>query len=906
MEEHDKGATMDSERHAWLCRVVDRALDLSAAERTAYLAEVCTHDDLRRNVDRLLAMSSQADADAGPIREAERDVTPSRIGDVFDHLELLAAGSPEPESPRLPKQIGGYRILDLLGAGGMGLVFLAEQDEPVKRQVAVKVVRTSLQSKHLLARFDAERNALARLSHPNVVQLFEASLSEDGFPFFVMENLPSAERLTDYCNARELSLPTRLDLFVQACHGVQHAHQKGVLHRDLKPSNVLVVELEGDTDGASQGTPLPKVIDFGLAEALDDLPLAGSQLSERSERHQVMGTPEYMSPEARFATSDADTRSDVFSLGVMLCELLTGRRPDGPDQLPREIRGDLEWIVLRAIAPAPDERYASVAELAADLQRHLHGYPVAARPTTMGYLPARAYLIKKFVRRHRPSVLAASVVVLALLAGYVARTLEAERANEAARLAQAESQRAQVALAESRELSDFLVQLFKEADPTLHSKTSLTVRELIDRGVRNLSSRFEDQPLTRARFLSLLGSVYNNLALYDVAEPLLREAFELQDRNLGSSHEDLSTTLFRLAHVDHNQGRFKAARDRYARSLEICDETVGRRSRCAADALYSLGRATNSLGSMEEAEQHFRAAMKIQRETLGPDDRSLALTTSALGFLEFQRGRYPSAEELYLESQRIYDKNYPPDHPSQALIKTNLGSLYWKLQRLDEAEELFREAARIQEKTLGPHRRLADTLGNLALVYRGQERYDEAEAVMQRALEIRQKLLGVDHPDIAISLNNVGVFYWSLERYDEAELAYRQALTIQEKALEPGHFHIGHTASNLGLVLWKLGQFAEAENLLRRALTIWQKSLGEEHPATAWPLWGLAGVCQDQGRFEEAEVFYERVLAFRGPKLADDQPPMRDALVDFATLLRATERPERAAEIAGLTFDTVP
>ncbi len=895
-----------AERHDWICRVVDQALDLPAAARDVYLDEVCRDADLRSEVDRLLAMDSRLEPDTG----FRTNGSATRVGDIFGYLERLAKDgaaegaeresvvghlSTEASLPEFPEQLGGYRILDLLGSGGMGLVFLARQDEPIQRTVAIKVIRTHLRGAYHQALFDSERQALARLSHPNVAQLFDAGRSEEGFPFFVMEYLPAAETLTQYCRERELSVEQRLGLFMQVCQGVQHAHQKGILHRDLKPSNVLVVEPEGD---ATTG-PLPKIIDFGLATALDEAPIPESPFAQASvsptraaKVQRIAGTPKYMSPEASSAGTQIDIRSDVFSLGVMLHDLLSEHRPrdSASPGSPQEPSGELGYIVRKATAPDLGQRYASVSDLTADLQRHLSDHPVVARLSTLGGVRARVYEGAKLVRRHRASVLTVLLAMVLLSGGFIARTLEAERAR-------AESEKARLALAESEELSNFLVQLFSEADPTRDETGSLTVRQLMDRGARNLDLRFEDQPLTRARLQSLLGSIYNSLAQYDVAEPMLNEAWKVQAEQLEPGHDDRSTTLGRLGQVDLNLGRFESAKDRFGRLLTLCDESVGRQSLCAASALRALGQVAKGLGSIDEAQRRIRAALHIQRSILDPSDAALGQTTSALGFLEFERGRYESAEKLYLETLRIYGKSFPPDHPNQALIRSNLGSLYWKLERLEEAEALFLEAARIEEQALGSHRRLADTLGNLALVYRRQERFDEAEDAMTRALTIRRELLGDHHPDIAISLNNIGVFYWTLERYAEAESLYRQALSIQEEALEPGHFHIGHTATNLGLSLWKQNRPQEAEEHLRRSLELWEQSLGLEHPALVWPLWGLAGVSRDQGRLREAEAHYQRTMALRRQHDLGDKPPMADAIADYADLLRATGQPQQAEEI---------
>ena len=450
-----------------------------------------------------------------------------------------------PDSGKLPASVGPYKILRRLGRGGMGTVYLAEQQEPVRRQVALKLLRSGLLDEEGLVRFDVERQAMARLQHPNVAQIYDAGATSDGHPYFAME-LISGEPITDYCDRKRVPINTRLDLFRNVCQGVQHAHQKGILHRDLKPLNVLVTEIDG--------RQVSKVIDFGIAKSMDQplvesTPMTGDQL---------IGTPAYLSPEAAQAGGtnlDLDTRSDVYSLGVLLYELVVGARPfderglnvfqilsrivegeptspsirwrqleaedqviaakvrqTDPDSLYRRLRGDLDWIVMKALAKERSERYGSAAEFEMDIGRHLRYEPVEASP------PSVLYRVRKFVRRRSGTVASIFLVVLALAAGVVARSLEAQRANReaaAAIAARVETEKAlrvaELARTETEEVSQFLKNLFNVSDPGQGKGNAVTARELLDSAARRIGSDLDDQPLARARFMQTIGDIYRKV-----------------------------------------------------------------------------------------------------------------------------------------------------------------------------------------------------------------------------------------------------------------------------------------------------------------------------------------------------------------------------------------------------------
>ncbi len=490
-------------------------------------------------------------------------------------------------------RIGPFRILSILGEGGMGIVYLAEQTEPVKRRVALKVIRTSFPTSVARARFAAERQAMARLSHTNVAQIFEAGTTYEGWPYFVMEHI-RGDSLDRYCDANRLSVNERLRLFMDVCKGVRHAHQRGIMHRDLKPNNVLVAEVDG--------RPVPKIIDFGIAKALDDSltgqgPLTGST---------VLGSPSYMSPESLLTDGDVDMRTDVYSLGVMLYELLAGERPfqqleanlvhllmtvtrqDAPSPscrlqqqddeerttiagrrgtkpaaLVRRLSGDLDCIVQMAIARDPEERYSSVAALAAELERFLRDEPVEARPTTW------QYQLRKFVQRNRLGVAAGTAVLATLLLGVFGTSVGMVRANMEADRATQEAERANRETAAATEVADFLTELFAISTPSAARSNGITARELLDDGAEEIEGELSDQPLVQAQMKQIIGSAYGELGLYERAEEQYRGALETRRRVLGDDHPDVATSANNLAVVLSRTGQNEEAEALFREALSI-------------------------------------------------------------------------------------------------------------------------------------------------------------------------------------------------------------------------------------------------------------------------------------------------------------------------------------------------
>jgi tetratricopeptide (TPR) repeat protein/tRNA A-37 threonylcarbamoyl transferase component Bud32 len=716
----------------------------------------------------------------------------------------------------------------------MGAVYVAEQTEPVRRRVALKVMKPGIDTRQVVARFEAERQALAVMDHPNIAKVLDGGASETGRPYFVME-LVRGVPITAYCDMHRLSTRDRLALFIPVCQAVQHAHQKGVIHRDLKPSNVMVA--------VQDDRPVPKVIDFGIAKAVSQ------PLTERTlvtDYGQVIGTPAYMSPEQAEASNlDVDTRTDIYSLGVMLYELLVGRLPLDPQELGihaffaqlvmrdtspptpsgrlstlggdqssiassrqtdasalrKELKGDLDWVVMKAMDPDRTRRYETVNGLAVDLQRYLNDEPVAARP------PSAGYRLAKFVKRHRAVVVAGAAAAAALVIGASLATLGLVRARRAEAVARQEAETV-------RQVADFLVGLFKVSDPGEARGNTITAREILDKGAQQITTELGSQPAVQARLMQTMGQVYSELGLYDAARPLLERAVALRQTLRDPDQLGLAAGLTDLASVARRQGTF-----------------------AQAESLYH---------------------------------RALAIREAALG----------------------------PDHPDVAAVLNGLGGLLFTEGKYGEAEPILKRAMAVRENALGPNApELGSTVRNLGALYWAQKRYADAEAYLQRALDIYQRAYGPEHLEVAASLNNLGAVLWTEKKYAQAEPLYARAQQIYEKMLGPEHPDVASVLNNLGELAWAQKKYAEAEPLFRRSLDIKRKVLKPDHPSIAVSWNGLANVLRDEGRYREAEALYQQALALRERMLGPNHSAVAETLRAYAELLRKTGRGERAGAL---------
>ncbi len=773
-----------------------------------------------------------------------------------------------------PEFIGPYRLLERVGVGGMGEVFEAEQQEPIRRRVALKIVKRGMDTEEFVARFESERQALALMDHPSIAKVFDGGASDRGRPYFVMEFVDGVP-ITEYCQANKLGVQQRLELFIQVCEGVQHAHQKAIIHRDIKPNNVMVTEVDG--------RPVPKIIDFGVAKATDD---SLSDLTMQSNMGQLLGTPAYMSPEQTdLDTQNIDTRTDVYALGVLLYELLVGERPfsqeefenvgfqealrkireDEPPRpsarlvtmdtsldvaarerdcaptiLKRRLKGDLDWITMKALEKDRDRRYDTAHGLAMDIQRHLDDQPVLAGP------PGTTYMVQKFVKRHRTGVLAGVLMLVTVLLGITGTTVGLIRAVSAERKATLEA-------ATATQVSDFLVDLFEVSDPDQARGNTITAREILDAGASRIGGELAGQPETQARLMNTIGKVYRNLGLYEEAEPLLQTSLDLRRETLGDDDLALATSLIELADLHIRLARYDVAEALLQEAMDLMGRHADADRLALAQSIGELASVYRRQGRYDAARPLYERARDLRIAALGPDDPEVARSLNGLAILSYNEGDYEAAEDLYQQALAIWESAYGENHADVAKGLNNLGLLYHQLERVDEAEIYYQRAIAIYERVLGPeHPRLGRAVNNLALLYQFQEQYAKAAPLYERALAIREKAVGRDHPDVAQTVNNLANLYRLQGDYARAEPLYRRALDIRERTFGPDHQDVAWTLRDLGVLISDRGDPAAALPYLERSLDIFRRANGVDHPELESIYKDYAATLERLGRDEDA------------------------------------------------------
>ncbi|MFQ5571934.1 MAG: tetratricopeptide repeat protein [Rhodothermales bacterium] len=886
------------------------ALDRAPDERIAFLHQTCTDAALCAEVEALLNAHNSAE---GFLEDLDVEKATTLLHDAGD-------------ASLTGRLIGLYRVIRELGRGGMGVVYLAERaDGHFEQQVALKLIKRGMDSEEIERRFLKERQILARLEHSNIARLLDGGVSDDGHPYFAMEYVDGVP-LTAYCDDHKLDIDARLHLFQEVCSTVQYAHQNLVVHRDLKPSNILVTD-----DGRM------KLLDFGIAKLLDtDADSGPETLTEAGLR--VM-TPEYASPE-QIQGEPVTTATDVYALGVLLYELLTGHRPyqferRTPDEvarvvtkeepsrpstvvtlttethrangtmtvtpeqislarsmpvarLRRRLSGDLDTMVLKALRKEPERRYPSAEAFLEDIKRHLAGLPVTARKETTGYR------LRKFVRRHRGGVVAALAFVLLSLAFFAAYTLRISQERD---LARSEANKAE-------QVSDFLVSLFHQSDPFGPNQDTLRVGDFLALGEQRLDSELVDQPDVRSKMMLVIGTVRRNLEHYDEALNLYEKSFRIRQQYLPPDHLDLAESLTEIGAALLLMDRYEEADSILQSALAIYQKNDATAQPAVADVLNNLAEVYVRQNDFEAADSLHRQVLALRRTLFDPTHPEIAVTLNNLGILARRRGAYEEAEESHREALSIRRAFYGNEHPLVAQSLINLALVLHSQDRYDEAKGLYREGIAIQTTLFGEtDPRLISPLNSLAALLHSQGLYEESEPLFRQALSIGRRTYPTGHRRILIAMSNLANLLGDMDRGDEAERLLREVLAVRRASLPPNHPDVATTLSNLGTEMKGKGRYDEAETLYKEALGIYRARLGTEHPWTSIMLINLASVRFFFEDYSRADSLYRQALAIQKASLPTPHNLTATSLIGLSNVLLARGRPEEAEPLAREALD---
>ncbi len=770
--------------------IFSEALDKKGCEREVYLQSACGDDsDVIDQVKRLLEAHEQAgDFMESPVLE--------------DELKLDI--SPIAEQPGTI--IGSYKLLEKIGEGGMAVVYMAEQEQPIRRRVALKIIKLGMDTKSVIARFEAERQALAMMDHPNIAKVFDAGATETGRPYFVME-LVTGISVTEYCDKNKLNMRERLALFIQVCNAVQHAHQKGIIHRDIKPSNIMVT--------LHDGKPVPKVIDFGIAKATNQ------RLTEKTlftRYAHIIGTPAYMSPEqSELSDVNIDTRSDIYSLGVLLYELLTGTPPfseqelrksgylemqqiirgkeplipsaklttlgetlvdvarqrcSTPELLGKAVRGDLDWIVMKSLEKDRSRRYSTAIAFAEDIDRHLnHELVLAGQPDLL-------YRSRKFVERHAKFVIVVAFMAATVIAGLITSTLMYMRA-ESARV-------------EAQNTVDFLANdLFASVYPENAKSQEVTVRYFLDHASESIENKFSNSPLSEARVREVLGITYQKLGDFEEAAPHLERALEIRKEQLGADDPATLCSMNHVGNLYYNQGRYAEAEPLLTRAMETRIRVLGEEHPDTIESLCNVAWLHLMWSDWDKGVELISKTVQIGRRVLGEEHRVTLSAVCGLAMVHMTKSRVAEAEALVTKGYEVSSHVLGDEHETTLYL---MNMLVW--------------------------------------VHQARERYDIAEELGEKALEISQRVVGEKHQATMFAISNMGWTYTFQDRYEDANELLFKSVDLGRRYLGEAHGLTLWFSLRLSYLYYRMGLYEQHDELVDRSLEICRRVHGENYPLT--------------------------------------------------------------------------
>jgi serine/threonine-protein kinase len=822
-----------------------------------------------------------------------------------------------PETPSITdvvgERIGPYRVVRVIGSGGMGVVYLAERaDEQYRQQVAIKVVRQRLVYPEIAERLVGERQILANLDHPNIARLFDGGTTADGTPYLVMEYIDGLP-IDDYCDGCRLDINERLALFRTICSAVHYAHQNLVVHRDIKPTNILVTE-----DG------VPKLLDFGIAKLLG---AGGAAMDGLTRDGAVMMTPENATPE-QVLNGTVTTATDTYALGVLLYRLLTGHAPyqiggtpremalaiceqiperpsivvareaaasDPPagsgdnatpelisryrststEKLKRRLKGDLDNIVLVALRKEPARRYRSVNEFSEDIRLHLASMPVLAQPDSWRYRS------EKFLRRHTVGVGMSTILVMLLAAFGLTMTVQNKRITEERDTAE--------------EVSKFLEEIFRAPDPGNARGLDITAKEILSMGAKNIRQQLDDRPAIQATLMETMGRVYFNLGEYKPSIEMLEESLKLRRQSLGDDHPDVAASKNALAASLIKTADYERARSLLDEALELNRREHGKSSTAVASTMFNLAELLHDTGKLDEAQTFASASIDIYAVQRDRYAAELAEAKNALARILRGKNELDEAERLQREAIALIERHLGEDHPFIAYYLQNLAVVLQAQGELDAAEAMFYESIAVTRKVLGEeHDLVGSSLVMLGTLLHNKGQYAEAEKAFRDALAVHKKAWGAEHPYVAYDMTRIAMLLQDKGRLNEAESMLREALQLFEESVGPDHQYVGSALTELGAVLAEKGLPQDAEPMLLRAVEIRTQDYPATHPLVAATNTVYGHALARLGRYDDAEPLLIDNLPYLTPATGGADRRTRRALAWTVSLYEDWGKPEEA------------